>query len=141
MPRASKVLINETLRGDLEDSFSDLVSSMQKSSDIKAFFGDFLTREEKVMLFKRLVLHLMFEKGYSNSEIQSTLGLRYETIRVHKNNWERGGEKYKLVLRKLATKQETKLLFGKIEKVVDKLHLALKSRSDMRARAKFATGD
>ena len=141
MPRASRQPVNKTLNKDLEESFSDLISSLQRSSDIKSFLNDFLTKEEKTMLFKRLMLHLMIEKGYESSKIQSTLGIRYETIRVHKNNWERGSEVYRSVLRKIASKQKARLIFKRIEKIFDKLDLAIKARNDMRARARFATGD
>lgn len=140
MPRVSQIPINKELKENLDDSFSDLISSLKDTSEIKAFFEDFLTKEERAMLSKRLLLHLMFEKEYSNSEIQSILGIRYETIRVHKNNWERGGKTYKLVLKKIASKQKSKLLFKKIEVLIDKVNLAIKSRSDMKARAKFASG-
>ena len=141
MPRASRNPISKTLSRDLEESFSDLISSLQKSNDIKLFLKDFLTKEEKTMLFKRLMLHLMLEKGYKSSEIQTTLEVRYETIRVHKNNWERGDEVYKSVLRKIASKQKARLIFKRIEGMFDKLDLAMKARSNMQARARFATGD
>ncbi len=141
MPRASRQPINKSLNRDLEESFSDLISSLQRPNDIKSFLNDFLTKEEKTMLFKRLMLHLMLEKGYESSKIQSTLGIRYETIRVHKNTWEKGNEVYKSVLRKIASKQKARLIFKRIEKVFDKLDLTMKARNDMQARAKFATGD
>ncbi len=140
MPRASRRPINKRLGNDLEESFSDMISTLQKSSDIKQFLNDFLTREEKTMLFKRLMLHLMLEKGYKNSEIEATLGIRYETIRVHKNNWEKGSEVYKLVLRKIASKQKARIIFKRIENAFGRIDLALKARNDMKARAKFATG-
>ena len=141
MPRVSQIPINNTLKENLDESFYDLISSLKDSSEIKTFFEDFLTKEEKVMLSKRLLLHLMFEKEYSNSEIQSVLGIRYETIRVHKNNWEKGEKTYKLVLKKIASKQKSKLLFKKVEILINKLGLAVKSRSNMKARAKFVSGD
>ena len=140
MPRASRQPINKTLNRDLEESFSGLISSLQRPNDIKSFLNDFLTKEEKTMLFKRLMLHLMIEKGYESSKIQSTLGIRYETIRVHKNNWERGSEVYKSVLRKIASKQKARLIFKRIEAVFSRLDLAMRAKSDMKARAKFATG-
>lgn len=141
MPRASRKPINPTLNKDLEESFSDLISTLQKPSDIKLFLNDFLTKEEKIMLFKRLMLHLMLEKGFKSSEIQITLGIKYETIRVHKNNWERGSDVYKSILRSIASKQKARLIFKRIEKMFNKLDLAMKARNDMQARARFATGD
>lgn len=140
MPRASRLPINPTLNKDLEESFSDLISSLSKKSDIHLFLNDFLTKEEKTMLFKRLMLHLMLEKGFKSSEIQATLGIKYETIRVHKNNWERGNDVYKSILRSIASKQKARLIFKRIEKMFSKLDLSIKARSDMQARAKFATG-
>ena len=140
MPRASRHPVNKTLGRDLEESFSDLISSLQKPSEVKHFFNDFLTKEERTMLFKRLMLHLMIEKGYKSSDIQIALGIRYETIRVHKNNWERGDEVYKSVLRKIASKQKARVIFKRIEKMFGKLDLLMTARNDMRARARLATG-
>lgn len=140
MPRASRRPVNKGLGHDLEESFSDLISTLQKSSDIKQFLNDFLTREEKIMLFKRLMLHLMLEKGYNNSEIEATLGIRYETIRVHKNNWEKGSETYKLVLRKITSKQKVRIIFKRINDAFGRIDLVLKARNDMKARARLAAG-
>lgn len=141
MPRASQIPISSTLNKDLEESFSDLISSLNRKGDIHLFLNDFLTKEEKIMLFKRLMLHLMLEKGYTGRQIQATLEIRYETIRIHKINWERGSDVYKSVLRKIASKQKARLIFKRIEKMFNKLDLAMKVRNDMQARAKFATGD
>ena len=61
MPRASKRSVDKNLRIELQDNFAYLISSLHKSSDIQQFFETFLTDEEKTMLTKRLMLHLMLE--------------------------------------------------------------------------------
>lgn len=83
----------------------------------------------------------MLEKGYTGRQIQATLEVRYETIRIHKNNRERGSEVYKLILRSIASKQKARLIFKRIEEMFNKLDLAINARNDMQARTKFATGD
>lgn len=140
MPRVSRVPINKNLSKELEDHFATLISSLLDSAEIEHFFQEFLTREEKIMLLKRLMLHLMLENGYKVSEIKSMLGMSKETIRVHKNLWIRGGNIYKNIISKLARKEKTKRFWQKVEKILTPVNLALRAKTDMRARAKFASG-
>lgn len=93
------------------------------------------------MLGKRLLLHLMLERGYKSAQIQTFLGISKDTIRVHKALWERGDETYKLVLKKISKKAENRQLWKKIEKILRPAELFVKGRNDMKARAKFASGD
>ena len=85
MPRASKKQLSKNIYKELDDHFSSLISSLQSPNDIDGFFNDFLSAEEKTMLTKRLMLHLMLENGYQTPAIKAVLGMSFETIRVHKN--------------------------------------------------------
>lgn len=145
MSRASRKPVNKDLGQELQENFTSLISSLNSSSNIEGFFKDFLTREEKIMLGKRLMLHLMLERGYKNSEIRSVLGISKETVRIHKLLWANGGEVYREIVRVMVSKNKNKEFWKKIDEAVGSIlkpvELLVKSRNDMRARAKFATGD
>lgn len=141
MPRASRRTIRKEVDLELKDNFAFLISSLSSKKDIEQFFQDFLTHEENTMLAKRLMLHLMLENGYKTSEIQAFLSISKETIRVHKNIWERGGLTYKKVISKIARQEKTKQFFKKLENLFKPIDLAIRSRNDMKARAKLGSGD
>ena len=141
MPRASRKPVKEDVDREIRESFSSLISTLSDSLEIQKFFNDFLTREEQIMLSKRLMLHLMLERGYKNFQIESILGISKDTVRIHKAIWERGGNVYKEILGKIAKKSEVRDLWRKFEKLLQPLDLAFKARNDMRARAKLASAD
>lgn len=141
MPRASKRKLNKEINLELTENFSYLISSLQNQKEIEQFFKDFLTKEENLMLAKRLMLHLLLDNKYKSLEIQSILGMSKETIRVHKTNWEKGGETYKKIINKIANRRKVKFFLQAIEKKLRPLELALQSKTNMKARAKFLSGD
>lgn len=141
MPRASRRTVRKEIDLELKDNFASLISSLSASKEIEQFFQDFLTKEEGTMLTKRLMLHLMLENGYRTSDIQAFLSISKETVRVHRNTWSRGGITYKKVISKIARREKTRQFFKKIERMLKPIDLAMKSRNDMKARAKFASGN
>jgi len=118
MPRASEKNVNKDILEESQDNFALLISALNKEKDIQTFFENFLTKEEKTMLTKRLMLHLLLEKEYRVTEIASILGISRETIRVHKHVWSQRDETYKSLLRKIAKLKKTKAFWKKVEKVV-----------------------
>jgi len=141
MPRASRRPIDKNLDHELRENFASLISSLQNSYEIEGFLNDFLTKEEKIMLGKRLMLHLMLENNYPTSNIETSLKVSRETVRVHKNIWQNAGSIYKEIISKISKKERTRQLFNKIESMLKPLDLAMRARSDMRARAKLVSGD
>ncbi len=141
MPRVSQKTINKETNLEIRENFSFLISSLQNPNDIEQFFADFLTHEENLMLAKRLMLHLLLNNQYKSLEIQSILGISKETVRTHANNWEKGGETYKKIINKISGRRKVKLFMQAVEKKMRPLELALKSKSNMKARAKLLNGD
>jgi len=118
MPRASRRPVNKNFDQDLKENFSSLIATLNNSSEIRQFFNDFLTHEEQTMLTKRLMLHLMLERGYRTSQIQSTLGITKETIRIHRRIEGKGNLLYKRVLSKIDRKAEKRMLWKRLEKTL-----------------------
>jgi uncharacterized protein YerC len=141
MSRVSKRIINKDINVELGENFSFLISSLQNPKEIEQFFADFLTQEENLMLAKRLMLHLLLENGYKTNEIASTLSLSQETVRVHNLSRGKEGEVYKKIIAKLSSRRKIKLFLQMIKKKLRPLDLALKSKTDMKARSKLISGD
>lgn len=137
MPRASKRYLSKNINEDLKDNLSFLISSLNTPSDIEEFFNDFLSDEEKTMLSKRLMLHMMLERGYRQSDIKAVLGMSRETIRVHQHVWNKGGNAYKNMMRKIAKREKSKTFWKKVESILKPVELALQSKTNMKARAKL----
>lgn len=141
MPRISRKKLSKNVYEEIEENFSFLISTLHGSAEIGDFFSDFFSAEEKTMLTKRLMLHLMLDAGYRTSQIQAVLGMSQETIRVHKLLFRNGGEIYKKTIRKIANREKTKQFWKKVEQILKPVDLLLRSKSDMKARAKLLSGD
>lgn len=141
MPRASRKRIKKKVYEEVIGNFASLITALKNPYEIEFFFQDFLTKEEKLMLSKRLMLHLLLERGFYSSQIESTLGVSKETVRTHKNVWSRGGKVYKSIIQEIAKRNKTKEFWEKIEKLLKPVELVLQAKTNMKARAKFASGE
>ncbi|MBI3093185.1 MAG: hypothetical protein HYZ02_03050 [Candidatus Levybacteria bacterium] len=141
MPRVSKSKLHVDRLKEIEDHFSHLISSLTNSNEIEDFFEGFFTKEEKVMLAKRLVLYMMLKKDYPPSAISSALHMSYETIRSHANQMSGKKDKFFVIIDKLIAREKTNEFFKKIESILKPIDLAMRARNDMKARAKLASGD
>lgn len=141
MPRVSRSRLHEKRLKEIQDHFSYLISSLTNSNDIEDFFAEFLTKEEKVMLAKRLVLYMMLKKEYSPLTIQTALHISYETVRSHANQMSSKNARFHAIISKLLAREKTKEFFEKINQLLKPVELVLRAKTDMKARAKFASGD
>lgn len=141
MGRVSKKLINKDLFEDLEEQLSFIIISFKSKDETGAFLNEFLTKEEKIMLGKRLTLYMMLYKGMTSKQIHDSLSMSYETIRWYKQIYENKSATFKKEIEKLISREKSKELWDKIEKALKPIDLIIKSRNDMRARAKLGSGD
>lgn len=82
MPRQSKVELTEETISELENQFYEFLSSLN-SDETKKFFAEFLTKEEKMMMYKRLALFWSLLEGYTLAKIQQMIGVTHDTTRVY----------------------------------------------------------
>lgn len=136
MPRASRKIISKDLDSELNQNFSYLIASLKDSKEIDNFLKDFLTKEEKKMIPKRLMLHLMLFNNIPDSEIKASLGMSNETIRTYKNNWDSLSREYKQIINKISKRKNINDLLKNLDKKTDKLQNFLKAKSSMKARSK-----
>lgn len=141
MGRVSKRVINKELQKELEDQLSFIISSLVDKNEINLFLDEFLTREEKIMLGKRLILYVLLYKGFTSTQIHNILGMSFETIRWYKEIYEDKTEVFKKQIDKLIKRERNIEFWKKVEKVLEPFALALEAKSNMKARAKLASGD
>lgn len=141
MGRVSKRGVNKDLIEEVEEQLSFLISSLTNTGEINLFLSEFLTREEKLMLGKRLVLYMMLYKGMTDSQIQSALSMSRETIHWYRQVYENKTELFKKNINKLIAREKNKELWEKIDKILEPVYLAMQAKSNMKARARLTTGD
>lgn len=141
MGRVSKHNLPNHVLEEIQLHFSSLLSFITNATEIEKFLEDFLTKEEKIMLSKRLLLYMMLKKHYTPSQIQSTLHISYETIRTYQNQFASKNQTFLKLLDGLITSERVKGFLKKIEAFFKPFDLAMRAKSDMKARAKFLSGD
>ena len=140
MPRVSRNKLDEKKLQEITDYFSSLISFLSNPQTSENFFSQFLTQEEKLMLAKRLVLFMFLKKGYSPIEIQTALSVSYETVRTYHIQLQFKNTLFHKTLDELVKREQTTQFFEKINKILKPIELALKAKSNMKARAKLAHG-
>lgn len=141
MGRVSKRVINKDLEKELEEQLAFIVSSLTDNNEISLFLTEFLTREEKIMLGKRLVLYMLLYKGLTNTEIYRTLSISRETVRWYRQVFEKKPEIFRKQIHKLISRERSKEFWQKVDKILEPFELAMKAKTDMKARARLAHGD
>lgn len=141
VPRASKRLLSSESLLELEKNFSYFVSSMTSVHETDELLNTFLTREEKVMVMKRLMLYLMLERGIKTAEIAMVLNLSRQTVYAHKSKFFRTNSTYRKIILKLVRKKKTQKFWSSVEDILYPIVLAGEATRNMKARAKIYNGD
>jgi uncharacterized protein YerC len=141
MTRVSRHKLKENQLQEITDHFIHLVSTLKNSKEIENFLSEFLTKEEKLMLAKRLVLQMMIQKGYTTPAIQESLHVSYETVRNYTNQLEMRNNLFKKTVVRLVKRQKAREFWNKIDKFLKPAGLALQSKTNMKARAKIYSGN
>lgn len=82
MPRQSKAVLPPEAIQELEDQFFQFINSLSPQ-ERTAFFSEFLTNEEKMMMYKRLALFWSLLQGNTLAHIQRTIGVTHDTTRLY----------------------------------------------------------
>lgn len=139
MPRASRNKIQKEKLQEITEHFSYLISSLNSALEIENFLDNFLTSEEKIMLTKRLVLYMMIKRGYPPHVIQDALQISYETVRLYNDKLPGKNELFQNTIERLIKRDKTREFWVKVDKLLKPLELALRAKTDMKARAKLMT--
>lgn len=141
MTRISRRHTDKELLKESEEQLTSIIYSLTNKQEINGFLDEFLTKEEKVMLGKRLILYMLLYKGFTSSQIHDALSMSYETIRWYRHIYEMKPALFKQNIEKLIRREKAKELWSKIERALKPLSLALEAKSNMRARSKLLSGD
>lgn len=141
MGRVSKRVLSKDFVKEIEEQLSFLISSLTDKDEINLFMSEFLSKEEKLMLGKRLILYMMLYKGMTDSQIHSALAMSRETIHWYRQTYENKSELFRKNIKKLIARERNKELWEKIDKILEPLYLAMEAKTNMRARARLAQGD
>lgn len=141
MGRVSKRRVNKDLEKDLQEQLSFIVVSLTNKDEVNIFLDEFLTKEEKLMLGKRLILYMLLYKGLTNTQINNALSISHETTRWYREVFDTKPDAFKKTLERLLKREKTQELWKKIENILEPFVLALDAKTNMKSRAKLASGD
>ncbi len=100
MPRRSKVELSPETIKELEEQFYTFLHSLSPEETNK-FFKEFLTTEEKMMMYKRLALYWSLFEGYSLASIQRMLGITHDTTRIYNKRKNEMSQDFKNLLHRI----------------------------------------
>ena len=140
MGRVSRNSLSPEALLDLQDHFTYLISTLSKKSDIDHFLQQFLTDEEKIMLSKRLMLYMMIKQKYHEDAIQAVLRMSHESIRTYRLALKLQSAFFHEMLEKLIKRETSKVFWKKVERFLEGLDIVMTAKTNMRSRAKLATG-
>src|SRR5437868_15324203 len=116
MPRVSKAQISKDQLDELFIDLSRLLGSFKHEKGLGEFLQELLTKEEKVMLSKRIAMYSMLYSQVPLFTIQQTLGMSAESMRIYNHKKYLKSEKFKLILKSLGDTKKRKKYFQNFEK-------------------------
>lgn len=137
MPRVSKYTLPLREVEQLSQHFSSLIASLHKETQIEKFLDEFLTREEKNMLAKRLALFIMLKQNEPASAIKATLHFSRETVRIYQQQFITKSNEFHATLSHLLRMEKVKEFFMQSGQV---LHTLVTAKTNMQSRSKILSG-
>ena len=141
MPRVSKNSLGHEASKTLEKQFVEFISLLDSQNEITGFIDSFLTKEEKLMLSKRLMLYILIHSGMSPTNIAKTLKMSRVSENLHRHKWNSTSNNYKKIILSLSKKHKKSQFWKRMDEFMYPVELMLKSGNDMKARAKLYQGD
>lgn len=141
MPRASRSPLQPILAKELMENISNLFSSLSSKDSSQVLYRNFFTKEEQIMLAKRLMVFMLLEKGYTPSQIASLVGVSREMVRVSELSWTEKDNQFKDLIRQVIKQSEKSKLWEHIAQLLKPFDLALQAKTNMQSRAKLYQGE
>jgi hypothetical protein len=104
MPRSSNANLSAETIAELESQFYQFLNSLTPE-ERKDFFSEFLTTEEKMMMYKRLALYWSLLEGYPLARIQEMIGVTHDTTRVYNKRKNTLSDHFKSLVKRISTSQ------------------------------------
>jgi Trp operon repressor len=141
MPRASKAELSKEQLVELFSDLTSLLSSFKKTGSLHRFLEELFTKEEKIMFSKRIAIYSMLFSKVPLRQIQQTLGMSDESVRIYNEKKHERSLDFQSVLKSLGSKKRRNQFIKKLEKKFKIVDDILDSRTDMKARARLMSGD
>lgn len=101
MPRSSTSSLSPETIAELENQFFSFLNSLSYEEK-KQFFNEFLTNEEKMMMYKRLALYWCLLEGYPLAKIQQMIGVTHDTTRVYNKKKNMLSSEFKELIKRIS---------------------------------------
>ena len=108
MSQVSKRKLLPDIEKRLFENFWEMFADIKSAKEIKAFFEDFLSATEKVMLAKRMTIAILFSQGYDHRSISSILKVSTTTVNNAAKYLQAKTPGYQLLVKKYLQKESTK---------------------------------
>ncbi len=123
MPRLSRYPLTPKQVDELAAHIVDGVFLIRNKETLNFFFQDLLTRTEKAMLGKRILIALLLEKEYSYKDIRRWLKVSENTIANIRERLEKDGRGFRAVLKALGRREKVEALFERFRSLFEGLRL------------------
>lgn len=119
MTQLSKNPVHKDVYYSIRDDFLWVLSALRGQEETKAFFYDFFTKTERVMLTKRLAIAMMLHENYSYDQICFILHVSTSTINRVMQWLDKGGSGVTIILDKLIKEEKMKKFWSKIDRALE----------------------
>lgn len=109
---------------DVEHLAEQIVESAlqaRSKEGLTLFFNDLLTRTEKAMFGKRILIAIFLEKGYTYIEISRWLKVSQTTVNSIRARLDNDGRGLRLVISRLERQKKIDQIIGTIKKMLDRI--------------------
>jgi len=129
--------LDKNIEREILSNLDWLFSQLKSQEDAHSFLQFILTREERLMLAKRVAALFLIHQGYHYSDVAEALKLTAATISKLRAMADIGVGEVAVIMQKLDQHEKSKRAGEKIEKTLETLGLMLSAKRSMRARAEL----
>ena len=141
MTQVSRQFLKPEIFYELYDNFDFLIANLTEKNEIFECFKVLLSKNERIMIAKRIAILLLFAKGYSVREISWFLKVSSTTIVHYQKYIYEGCPGYKIIIEKMSKTESAGKLYDMIGSVLSFITDAMNAKTDMRARARLMRGE
>lgn len=118
MPKLSRRSRSDHTIQRLSEEVVDAAAQMKNKDELASFFNGLLTRTEKAMLGKRVLIALLLRKGYSYAHIEDWLEVSQTTIAGVSERLHQDGGIFELAMKRLERSRRIEEIVKRVEKAL-----------------------
>lgn len=121
MPKLSKFRLSSKDVEHLSEQIVECALQVRSKEELTLFFNDLLTRTEKAMFGKRILIAVFLENGYSYMEISRWLKVSQATVSSVRSRLDQDGRGLRLVISRLERQKKIEQIIDTIKKMLDRI--------------------